>query len=94
MSAVSTRSRPARPPIRGWLPLSVVLAVLAVGLGLVLVDWRLGLYVCSAAFGLGAVLSLVLPRSAVGLLRVRNRFFDATVLAVTGVALAVTTWLR
>lgn len=94
MSEVPTRSRPARPPIRGWVPLTVVLAVLVVGLGLVLVDWRLGLYICSAAFGLGAVLSLVLPRSVVGLLRVRNRFFDTAVLAVTGAALAVTTWLR
>jgi hypothetical protein len=68
--------------------------LLAVVLGLALVGqdhWRRGLLL--AGFGLlaGAVLRLVLPGRAAGLLAVRGRMFDVLVLGTLGVAVIVLT---
>ncbi|MBS4102027.1 DUF3017 domain-containing protein [Tsukamurella paurometabola] len=54
--------------------------------------WRRGLYVFGAGTGLGAVLRATLPERRQGLLRVRSRWFDATVLALAAVAILVVSY--
>lgn len=79
------------------LPTLAVLGV--VGAGLVvgaLADWRIGAVLIGAALLLAAGLRLSLPPRKAGLLVVRTRPFDATVLlalgfAVVALALAVPT---
>lgn len=73
---------------RHWPLVVVVVGVLG---GLVTAwlgdsTWRLGCYLVGGALVVGAVERAVLPERAVGLLQVRGRGFDVTVLAVTGLA--------
>ncbi|MEV4561563.1 DUF3017 domain-containing protein [Kitasatospora sp. NPDC049285] len=86
-------------PLRQW-PITVVLAVAVIGL---LVTWaghfRPGLLVVGGALVLGALLRLGLPD--VGLLAVRSRFTDVTLMLVLGGAIVLLTlvaqpdpWLR
>ncbi|WP_354640957.1 DUF3017 domain-containing protein [Kitasatospora camelliae] len=86
-------------PVRQW-PITLVLAI--AGLGLVITwlgDFRIGLLTVGAAALLAALLRLVLPE--VGMLAVRSRFTDVSVLLVLGVVITVLTlvaqpdpWLR
>jgi hypothetical protein len=70
----------------------VLLGVL-IGLALVGQDhWRRGLLVAGVALLVGAVLRLVLPARAVGLLVVRRRPFDVAVLAAFGLAILILTY--
>ncbi|GAB3129128.1 hypothetical protein GCM10027289_10510 [Tsukamurella serpentis] len=70
-----------------------VAALLAVGMVLVSLEyWRRGLYVFGAGTALAAVLRAVLPEHRQGLLRVRGRWFDVTVLAVAATVLLVVAW--
>jgi hypothetical protein len=71
------------------LPLAASLAVAALGLVLVAVfdRWRLGSGVIGLAFCLAAALRLTLPARQAGLLVVRSKAVDATVLLVLGFAL-------
>ena len=70
------------------LPLLSVLALVAVGLGLAaLVDWQPGAFVIGAALLLAAGLRLSLRERQAGLLVVRGRVADASVLLVLGLAL-------
>ena len=75
------------------LPTVAVLAVVALGLALVaLVDWRTGALVLGLALVVAAGLRLSLSPRRAGLLVVRTRRFDATVLVALGfatVALAI-----
>ncbi|ADG77575.1 hypothetical protein TPAU25S_01301 [Tsukamurella paurometabola] len=72
---------------------AAVIAVLTVGMVLVGLEyWRRGLAVFGAGTGLAAVLRATLPDRRQGLLRVRSRWFDTTVLAVAAVAILVVTW--
>lgn len=79
------------------LPTLAVLGVVAGGLVVgALLDWRTGASVIGLALLLGAALRLTLSPRRAGLLVVRTRPFDATVLlvlgfAVVGLALAVPT---
>ncbi|WP_081951948.1 DUF3017 domain-containing protein [Kitasatospora phosalacinea] len=86
-------------PLRQW-PITLVLAVALAGL---LATWqghfRLGLLVLGAAPLLGALLRLGLPD--VGMLAVRSRFTDVTLMFVLGGAIVLLTlvaqpdpWLR
>ena len=89
--------------LRQWPLLIVVIGVLA---GLVVSflgesTWRLGCLLIGASLGVGAVERIALPSRDAGLLQVRTKAFDVTVLAVTGaaiIALAIVVpegrWLR
>ena len=73
------------------LPLSAVVAVVAVGLVLTAVfdRWRLGSGVVGFGLCLGAALRLTLPARQAGLLVVRSRGVDAAVLLVLGFGLVL-----
>ena len=67
-----------------------LLVLLAVGVGLAVTvagDWRLGVRVLSGALGAAAASRLVLPGRDAGMLAVRHRSIDVTLLA--GVALVL-----
>ena len=68
----------------------VVLLVAAVALFVVGAgDWRIGVRILAVALGGAAVARLLLPRQDAGMLAVRNRFVDVTLLVVVAVALFV-----
>ena len=68
-------------------PTLVVLGVVALGLVLgALVDWRTGAALVGVALLLAAALRMTLSARRAGLLVVRTRPFDATVLLVLGFA--------
>lgn len=76
-------------PSNPW-PLLLVVAVVVVGAALAGFGfWRRGSLLIAGALGLGAVLRLVLPRRVAGLLVVRRRWIDVTVMAAIAVATAV-----
>jgi hypothetical protein len=63
----------------------VILGVCGAGIAVVAGgDWRLGVRVLAVALMAGAGLRLVLPARDAGMLAVRNRAIDVTVLAVLG----------
>ncbi len=69
-------------------PLVVVLAVVAVGLGLAGFGvWRSGAIVVGGGVGLAAFLRVVLPFRMAGLLQVRGKAFDVTVLVLAAVGI-------
>ncbi|HET9779479.1 MAG TPA: DUF3017 domain-containing protein [Propionibacteriaceae bacterium] len=75
--------------VRQWPLLIVVIGVLA---GLVVSflgesTWRLGCLLIGASLGIGAVERIALPSRDAGLLQVRTKVFDVTVLAVAGAAI-------
>lgn len=72
------------------LPLLAVLAVVAAGLLLGVLDrWRVGASVLGAAVLLAGALRLLLPARRAGLLVVRSRRLDVAVLLPLGAALLV-----
>jgi hypothetical protein len=76
------------PSTIGGLCYLVVLATTGVGIGIAWTgDWRLGVKWIGAALILGALARLVLRRRDAGMLAVRNRAVDATLLSSVGVAL-------
>jgi hypothetical protein len=78
-------------PARGrQLPLTTVLLVVAAGLALGAAGhWRPGAWVIGAGVLLAGVLRLVLPARRAGLLAVRSRRLDATLLLGLGAALSL-----
>lgn len=65
-----------------------ILAATVVGLVVVSVGrWRAGVHVMAGALIVAALLRAVLPVRDAGMLAVRQRWFDAALLAATGVAL-------
>jgi hypothetical protein len=88
---VPPEESPRRYPstIGGALYLVVLLGV---GVGLVVAmigDWRFGVRLAGGSLVLGAVCRLLLPAHHAGMLAVRNRWFDAALLTLLGVALVV-----
>jgi hypothetical protein len=82
--------RPTRGP--NELALGGVLLVVLVGLAFVGQDhWKRGLLLVGVGLVVGAVLRLLLPARAAGLLVIRGRVFDALVLAGLGAATIVLT---
>lgn len=76
-------------PSNPW-PLLLVVAIVVVGTVLAGFGfWRRGSLLIAGALGIASLLRLVLPRRAAGLLVVRRRWIDVTVLAVMAVATAV-----
>ena len=66
----------------------LILAGTAVGVGIVASgDWRLGIRCMGGALCFAAVCRLVLRNRDAGMLAVRNRFFDALLLAGLGLTL-------
>ena len=88
------RTRPARltwAQVRAQWPLALVLAGLAVALGLVMFErWRRGAFVLGIVALAAAVLRAVLPPGRARLLGVRGRAFDVTFYLGIG---AVVLWL-
>lgn len=75
-----------------WALVIIGIGVLA-GLGYAVFGgenaWRTGCVIIGAALGVGALLRLVLPKSAAGLLAVRGRAFDVFFLVLGGAAIIV-----
>jgi hypothetical protein len=83
--------RPFLAGLLRQLPLLAVLVMVGVGLLLVTFDhWRRGLVVIGLSLIIAALLRLLLPVRRVGFLAVRSRPMDVVLLAVAGLALAVT----
>jgi Protein of unknown function (DUF3017) len=82
-------SSAAARSLRQWPLLIVVIGVVA---GLVVSflgesAWRLGCLLIGASLGIGAVERIALPSRDAGLLQVRTKAFDVTLLAVGAVAI-------
>ena len=76
------------PSTLGGILYLVVLAVAAAGLVVVvLADWRLGIRVVGGALVTAALFRLVLRQRDAGMLAVRHRLLDATMLAGVGAVL-------
>jgi hypothetical protein len=72
-----------------WRPLSVVLAVAVVGLGLTLVNFRLGALILALSTGIAFCSRAILTDDAAGILAVRAKYLDLIVLGVLTVGIAV-----
>jgi hypothetical protein len=85
---VSDSSRRRYPSTFGGLIYLVVVAATLVGLGLVAFGpWRRGVALVGFALVFAAGMRLVIREDEAGMLRVRSRWFDVTVLAAVGVSL-------
>ncbi len=80
--------RGVSPKARYGPPL-LVLGVFGLGLGLMFVDFRVGALVIAGAVVLALVLRIVLPVRRAGLLVVRTKVIDVTVLAILAAGLLV-----
>ena len=82
-------------PTRRWFPARVggifylvIMVAMIVGLGIVASGaWRNGVRLIAAALLAAATLRIVLPEPQAGMLAVRNRWFDAGLLASVGAAI-------
>lgn len=80
---------PAGRSLRQW-PLLIIVVGVLVGLGIAYVgdgSWRVGGLVIGATLAVGAVFRVVLPSREAGLLEVRSKGFDVTVLALAAAAI-------
>lgn len=89
--------RPDKPadsyPSSPWA-LLVVLVAVGVGVGYAVMEhWRRAALMVAGAMMLGAALRLVLPRRMAGLLVVRRRSIDVTVMALVGIAITVSAFV-
>jgi len=84
--------RGVSPRARYGPPL-LVIAIGAVGLGLIFVDFRLSTLVFALAVTLALVLRIVLPTRRAGLLVVRTRVVDIVVLSILSGGLLLLTLL-
>jgi hypothetical protein len=87
-----TRPEPnAALPLRQWPLLVVVVGVIAGLVVVVLGDttWRAGSLLIGVSLLVGALERLVLPSRGAGLLQVRSKPFDVTVLALAGIGVLV-----
>jgi len=72
-----------KPSTTGGIIYLAVVAATLVGLGIVVAgEWRVGVVVMSAALGFACLSRAVLPDERAGMLRIRRRFVDITILAV------------
>jgi hypothetical protein len=83
--------RPFLAGLLRQLPLLAVLVMVGIGLLLVTFDhWRRGLVVIGLSLIIAGLLRLFLPVRRVGFLAVRSRPTDVLLMALAGLALAVT----
>lgn len=71
------------------LPLAAVCLAAVVSLGLLLVNFQLGVICLAGSVGLALVFRAILPDRRAGLLVVRGRVFDLSVLATLTTALVM-----
>jgi predicted cobalt transporter CbtA len=85
---VSASSRRRYPSTFGGLIYLAVVVTTAVGLAMVAFGpWRRGIALVGFALIFAAGMRMVTPEDEAGMLRVRSRWFDVTVLAGVGVSL-------
>jgi len=85
---VSASSRRRYPSTFGGLIYLAVVVTAAVGLAMVAFGpWRRGIALVGFALIFAAGMRMVTPEDEAGMLRVRSRWFDVTVLAGVGVSL-------
>jgi hypothetical protein len=85
---VTAQVRRRYPSTFGGLIYLVVVVVTVVGLGLVAFGpWRRGVALLGFALIFAAAMRLVTKEDEAGMLRVRSRWFDVTVLAGVGISL-------
>jgi hypothetical protein len=85
---VSESARRRYPSTFGGLIYIVVVLTTLVGLGLVAFGpWRRGIAVLGFALIFAAAMRLVTKESEAGMLRVRSRWFDVTMLTAVGLSL-------
>jgi hypothetical protein len=85
---VSASSRRRYPSTFGGLIYLVVVVTTGVGLAMVAFGpWRRGIALVGFALIFAAGMRMVTPEDEAGMLRVRGRWFDVTVLAGVGVSL-------
>lgn len=89
--AAKGRAREAAKQESAWALLLVVGVVLVGAAVIATSHWRRGAAIVGAALGLGALMRLLLPKRAAGLLAVRSRWFDVLCLGLGCVAIAVVT---
>jgi hypothetical protein len=83
----------AREVVRTQWPILVVFLIFIVAFGLVVADfWRRGSLLIGIGVGVAAVLRLVLSDKRAGLLVVRRRVTDFTMMAVVGAAVIYVAW--
>ncbi|WP_181407637.1 DUF3017 domain-containing protein [Nocardioides sambongensis] len=69
----------------------LVVAIGSIGYVALTGDWRVGLRYLAGAMGVAGVLRLTFPEKDAGMLAVRNRFLDTSLLLVVGAAIAFLT---
>jgi len=85
---VSARARRRYPSTFGGLIYLVVVVTTLVGLGMVTFGpWRRGVALVGFSLIFAASMRLVTKEDEAGMLRVRSRWFDVTVLAAVGISL-------
>jgi hypothetical protein len=85
---VSDSARRRYPSTFGGLIYIVVVLTTLIGLGIVAFGpWRRGVALVGFALLFAATMRLVTKESEAGMLRVRGRWFDVTVLAAVGLSL-------
>ena len=85
---MTARARRCYPSTFGGVIYLVVVLVTVVGLGLVVFGpWRRGVSLLGFALIFASAMRLVTKEDEAGMLRVRSRWFDVTVLAGVGAAL-------
>lgn len=71
-----------KPSTTGGIIYLAVVAATVIGIGIVVAgQWRLGVSVMAAAFGVAALSRAVLPDERAGMLRIRRRLVDITTMA-------------
>lgn len=79
-----------KPSTTGGIIFLVALAVLLAGLAIAASgEWRLGVTVMGASFGLAFVARLVLTDERAGMLRIRRRLVDLATIGICGVGLVM-----
>ena len=83
----------ARSLVRRQWPILVVGVIFTAAFALVITDfWRRGSLLIGVGVGVAAVLRLVLPESRAGLLVVRSKGLDVTMLTVVAAAMVYIAW--
>jgi hypothetical protein len=79
-----------KPSTTGGIIYLAVVAATVIGIAIVVADeWRIGVFVMAAAFGVAALSRAVLPDERAGMLRIRRRLVDITTMGICSVGLFI-----